>query len=101
MKDLPVPIEKQREVKVDYVIAKLMKKGIAFKSKQNDINSKCWIKYYPNQKQFHLTLRFAGKDYITGAGEDNFDIDLYIPFDDFFKKFGEIVVIKELEENKT
>jgi len=106
-KELPVPIWKQREVKVNYAIAKLMKRGIAFKSKEKvnfsdspDSSVRCWIKYYKPNNEFHITLRFNGKDYITGAGEDNFDIDFYIPWEEFIEKFGDIVVIKEKDEVK-
>lgn len=99
-KELPVPIYKQFEVPVDYAIAKFMYSGIAFKSKQNDYLSKCWIKYYDKQKQFHLTLRFKGVDYITKKGTDNFDIDLYIPFEDFLIAFEKIIDnIKRLSNN--
>lgn len=96
MKDLPVPINKQKEVIVNYAIAKFMRSGIAFKSKEKadfdlkDVNSRCWIKYFPGNNEFHLTLRFSGTDYITGKGTDNFDIDLYIPWEDFELKFNEI-----------
>jgi len=104
-KRLPVPMDKQREVKVNYAIAKFMKKGIAFKSKAKpdfnlqDNNSRCWIKYYPDNKEFHITLRFAGTDYITGEGDDNFDIDLYLPWEEFNNKFQEIKEAKEVEND--
>ena len=92
MKPIPVDMDKQQQVTVDYAIARLMRKGIAFKSGQNDSEARCWIKYYEKQHQFHLTLRFKGKDHITGQGEDNFDIDLYLPYDEFMQAVGVIKI---------
>lgn len=97
-KPLPVPMDMQLEIPVAYAIARLMNRGVAFKTGQNDSEARCWIKYYDKMHQFHLTLRFEGKDHITGAGEDKFDIDLYLPWDVFVEN---VIKLMEVEYDGT
>jgi hypothetical protein len=100
-KILPVIFEKQKEIKVNYAIAKFRDNGIAFRTtKPANRMARCWIKSEDviGENEFHLTLRFQGVDFKTGKGNDMFDIDLYLPLEEFNENFNKLIIDKSHKE---
>ena len=103
-KIIPVKREMQKEISVNYAIAKFRDKGIAFKTETKNAfvkpNARCWIKKGNtiDREEFHITLRFEGVDYRTGEGKDVFDIDIYLPLEEFEEKLKDLQIDTSYKE---
>lgn len=87
MKQLPQLIGKEHLLQIHYAILRFMKNKTAYKTKQEPTDVIFSIKPIQEKNlppQYHLHLRFPGKDHYTNQDEI-IDLDLYLPIEELKK----------------
>lgn len=98
MKQLPKLLSKELFFNIDYVICRFMHKKRAYKTSQNQSKVIFTIKKVKEvnlEPQYHLHLRFNGKD-LWYNDSDSIDVDFYIHEKEFTKILSIIDEEKEI-----